>query len=377
MDFEDLTAFTESGPTGSFYNGNLDGQSNDAGWSSHGVHFGNSYSSDFGGYWSGWSYSTVKDPNTGDFTNQYAALPGAGNRNSETYAVGFSGDALFFNVPENEQPQSVHVTNTTYTAATIASGNMFSKPFGGESGNDEDSFSVIFTGLDDANGLGEETGSLEYFLADYRSSDNSEDYRAETWEEVDLTKLGNARSVKLSFRSTDVGEFGINTPQYVAIDDLVFAPVKLLGDFDESGLLDVADIDALTFAVREPNPEPRFDLNADGVVNQADRTMWVHELKGTYFGDANLDGEFSSADLTRIFTFAEYEDSIEGNSTWERGDWNGNGDFETSDLILAFQDAGFEQGPRDVARLAVVPEPYGMSAFAIGLLLFGLRNRLS
>jgi len=33
----------------------------------------------------------------------------------------------------------------------------------------------------------------------------------------------------------------------------------------------------------------------------------------------------------------EYEDDLVGNSTWEEGDWNADGEFDTSDLVLAFQ----------------------------------------
>lgn len=54
-------------------------------------------------------------------------------------------------------------------------------------------------------------------------------------------------------------------------------------------------------------------------------------------GDANLDGNFDSADLIQIFQSGEYEDTIAENSTWETGDFDGDLDFTTSDLILAFQ----------------------------------------
>ena len=50
-----------------------------------------------------------------------------------------------------------------------------------------------------------------------------------------------------------------------------------------------------------------------------------------------LDGVFNSTDLVKIFQANEYEDSIDGNSTWAEGDWNCDGDFSTADLILAFQ----------------------------------------
>ena len=71
-------------------------------------------------------------------------------------------------------------------------------------------------------------------------------------------------------------------------------------------------------------------------------------------GDANLDGEFNSTDLVRVFQAGEYEDAIESNSAWSDGDWNGDGEFDTSDLVVAFQAGYFEQGPPAVAAAAVV-----------------------
>ena len=59
---------------------------------------------------------------------------------------------------------------------------------------------------------------------------------------------------------------------------------------------------------------------------------------------------------------------------WEQGDWDGDGLFNSSDFVAAFQDGGYETGPRAVS---VVPEPStaGMFLLAMGALLAGLRRR--
>lgn len=54
------------------------------------------------------------------------------------------------------------------------------------------------------------------------------------------------------------------------------------------------------------------------------------------YGDANLDGLFSSADLVQIFAAGGYEDDQPNNSQWTTGDWNGDQEFTTADLVLAF-----------------------------------------
>ena len=138
------------------------------------------------------------------------------------------------------------------------------------------------------------------------------------------------------------------------------------GDFDGNQNLDAADIDLLSQAVRDGNHAPEFDLNRDQQVNQEDRRVWVDELKRTYFGDANLDGEFNSADFVHVFQIGVYEDSVAGNAGWNAGDGNGDGDFESGDFVLAFQSGGYEIGPRLPA--VAIPEPaarnLSLTAFA-------------
>ena len=87
---------------------------------------------------------------------------------------------------------------------------------------------------------------------------------------------------------------------------------SMLGDFDHSGVLDAADIDMLSRAVGGTNLG--FDLIYDAKINGSDREFWVESLMNTYFGDANLDGTFDSADLVQVFQASEYEDAIVGNS---------------------------------------------------------------
>ena len=55
---------------------------------------------------------------------------------------------------------------------------------------------------------------------------------------------------------------------------------------------------------------------------------------------------FDSSDLVQVFQRAEYEDQLQGNSTWEDGDWDGDGDFTSSDLVLAFQSGGYQMAAR-------------------------------
>ena len=208
-------------------------------WQSGGAEFFNGYTPAFGS-WNGFSWSNVSDTSTAGFGNQYASFAGGGSDGAggttggENYAIGF-GNRSFFNLPENATLESIDVTNTTYAGISMRDGDAFAKKFGGDSGNDEDFFSVTFTGFDETNLQGNSISSVEYFLSDFRFADNSQDFILNTWQNVDLAGMGNARSVGLTFATTDVGDFGANTPVYAAFDNLSFSvtsvpePTRLVG----------------------------------------------------------------------------------------------------------------------------------------------------
>ncbi len=160
------------------------------------------------------------------------------------------------------------------------------------------------------------------------------------------------------------------------VDNLkVFPP--LIGDFNRNGVLDAPDIDLLSAEVREPTGNLEYDLNGDEDVTNEDRIIWVTDpnLANTYFGDANLDGQFNTGDFVLVLSAGEYEDGIPENSTWATGDWNGDADFDTGDLVLALSDGGYELGPR--AGVLAVPEPSSILLALIGLGLLAVNRRRS
>lgn len=150
------------------------------------------------------------------------------------------------------------------------------------------------------------------------------------------------------------------------------------GDLDGREGLTVTDVDLLSTRIRNDAfmswQFSMFDLNGDLAINEHDLRTWVVDLKKTWFGDANLDGQFDSNDLVFVFFQPwQYEDAIVGNSSWSTGDWNADGEFTTNDLVVAFQDGGYEQGPRPV------PEPAThvlAVCAAVGLLGFCRHVRL-
>jgi hypothetical protein len=208
-----------SGPGGGvFYNGS----DNAGGFTAGGAFFRNEFTDwgEWGTSWTGWSYSTTSDTTTPGFVNQYSAFVNTGN--NRPYAVGY-GSGARIDLPSGlDTPLSVTVANTTYAALSMRNGDSFAKKFGGASGNDPDYFYVDFTGLDSNNTV---LGSVRFYLADFRFADNSLDYIISDWTTVDLTSLGSGiHALTLKFGSSDTGDWGINTPTYIALDSLSVVP---------------------------------------------------------------------------------------------------------------------------------------------------------
>jgi hypothetical protein len=143
-----------------------------------------------------------------------------------------------------------------------------------------------------------------------------------------------------------------------------------IGDFNGDDSLDVEDIQLLNERIhceRVGLPcqfwlTEMFDLDGDGNLFR-DRIVWVDELKHTYHGDANLDGEFNTTDLVLVFQAGKFETGKPAG--WAEGDWDSSGDFSSHDLVWAFTSGGFEQGPR--GAIASIPEPDLAVVLIIGL----------
>ncbi len=152
--------------------------------------------------------------------------------------------------------------------------------------------------------------------------------------------------------------FGNAATSWIAASGTPGTPTldSIPGDLNGDGVANAADINALFVQMRSATPDLSFDLTGDGLVNEADRDELVLNLIGTTYGDANVDGIFNSSDFVHVFQIGEYEDAIDGNSTWEDGDWDGDADFTTADMVLAFQTGGYSAFASPELSLQVQPE---------------------
>jgi len=239
-DFEELTIDPDS-----FWNG-ADGS---GGFTSGEAYFYNDYNADWFS-WSGWAYSNVSDNTTPGFLNQYSAIPGngfdEGTSEGSHYGVGyvFGSPVVSFKDSSAHEVAGIFITNSTYSTLSMEHGDLFSKKFGGEDGNDPDYFKLMIWG--DANGAS--TDSIEFYLSDYRFEDNTRDYLIKTWQWVDLGSLGRVDSLMFALESTDVGKWGMNTPAFFCIDNLYVIPNE-----DPVGVSAITDATDFEISVY-PNP---------------------------------------------------------------------------------------------------------------------------
>jgi hypothetical protein len=189
------------------------------GFTSGTVSFSNNYNAEWDS-WDGFAYSNQTDTTLEGLDGQYTAIAGGGQAGTANYAVAYVGwaEPPTMTVLTPQVLEGLYVTNTNYAYYAMRNGDAFAKKFGGDTGDDEDWFKLVVTGYDAA---GQVTGTVEFYLADFRFADNSLDYIVDTWQFVDLRPLGVVQSLQLQLESSDVGEFGMNTPAYVCLDTIV------------------------------------------------------------------------------------------------------------------------------------------------------------
>ena len=216
-DFEDLILAPQS-----YWNG-----SDGSGYFTSGsARFNNNYDTTYHS-WDSFAYSNITDTTTKGMAGQYNSIAGTGQGGSANYAVGYVGWAQAPTITLNTVSivGGLYVTNNNYTYYSVLNGDSFAKKFGGSTGNDADWFLLTVTGKD-AGGFA--TGTVDFYLADYRFENNTLDYIVNNWEFVDLTSLGAIKSLELTLNSSDAGEWGMNTPAYFAIDTIVPEPATVL-----------------------------------------------------------------------------------------------------------------------------------------------------
>ncbi len=272
-DFENITLAPESYDNGS---------SGSGGFTEDHAFYENTYDPTWGS-WTGFSISNVTDNLTAGWGNQYSAFPGMGANGSSNYGIYYPmGGIDLTTVSNGVYLDSIKITNSTFSAISMRDGDAYGKQFGSiydangvEDGtNGEDYFRVWIM----AEYVGGQMDSLEFYLADYRFADPNDDYIIDEWVNVDLSVFTQPVSrLDFRFESSDVGQWGINTPTYFAIDDLSFTST--------------ADIHELMVEMSVfPNPVVDYIVvNAQGV----EGILSISDMSGNLIRDVNFENNIS------------------------------------------------------------------------------------
>jgi hypothetical protein len=96
------------------------------------------------------------------------------------------------------------------------------------------------------------------------------------------------------------------------------------------GVVNAIDIDMTYDAASASSSNSVFDLDGNGLVDQADGAYLVGTILGTLPGDANLDGVVDGSDFNR-WNDHKFQSCSTG---WSTGDFNGDASTDASDFNI-------------------------------------------
>ena len=121
-----------------------------------------------------------------------------------TESLGYSSNTILFD--QAYYPEYVYVCQNSNTMEAIAHGGVFnSRVF-----TEKDTLALIVNALDSTL---QPISTMTYYMA-------VDGKKNAGWEKVPLTALGRAVGLSFSMTTTDIGQFGANTPLYFALDAL-------------------------------------------------------------------------------------------------------------------------------------------------------------
>ena len=143
-------------------------------------------------------------------------------------------------------------------------------------------------------------------------------------------------------------------------------------DVDDSGQLDIDDLDALVAAIANNSTNQVFDVNGDRLIDLADRDAWLAAAGSEnlpsgqpyLLADANLDGVVDGIDFV-----AWNDNKFTTNPAWSAGDFNADGAIDGQDFIL------WNENKFQGADVNHVPEPTGLWFGCIPLLEYFRRSK--
>ncbi|MBN2892454.1 MAG: DUF4465 domain-containing protein [Bacteroidales bacterium] len=182
------------------------------------ISFPNTYTADWDS-WEQFAFSSLTDTLSQEFSNQWSVFTGEAFSDSifglayiptDWMSADYSTIPIEINFTNPVKINGLQITNSTYTGLSIKNGSAYSLPF-----EEGDYFKIMIYGIFNET----KTDSIEVFLADFRDGDT---LIVKDWLNIDLSSLDTITSLRFDAYSTDIGDFGINTPLYFCIDDISY-----------------------------------------------------------------------------------------------------------------------------------------------------------
>ncbi|MCH5175678.1 MAG: DUF4465 domain-containing protein [Prevotellaceae bacterium] len=180
--------------------------------------FTNFYSPEYGGFWGLFGYANSTSTTYKSLADQYNNVVGGGANDSENYLVAYASDwygSCQIALKNNDEAAVIpgcYITNSAYVEWAILNGDGITDN-GQDKGFGNGDYLKLTVTADNGN-------TLEYYLADYRSANADEHYYVNTWEWLDLTSLGEVKTLSFSMEGSKKGAWGLNTPTYFCLDDI-------------------------------------------------------------------------------------------------------------------------------------------------------------
>ena len=149
---------------------------------------------------------------------------GAGADGSNTFALinGYSDQfndksaSFSFSAGREYLVENMMICPTSYVYGTVTKGNPYGNVPGQTLKDARGWVKVTATGYDAA---GTKTATVEKYLCDYRNIGSAIEI-ASTWQLWDLSAMGRVNKVVFNFEGSDTGQWGLNTPAYLALDNI-------------------------------------------------------------------------------------------------------------------------------------------------------------
>ncbi len=284
VDFEDLTL---SGVETTWNGDDLSGDF----LSGTDFSFENAYDTAWNYWAAGFAYSNITTDTLVGVPGLLSSYAGGGVGGSGIYAIGQNNANLTI-TGAGFQPMSIMVTNNNYAAHSMLNGDSYGKVFGdslnaagvNDGTNGEDWFLLEVRGYD-ASGF---VDSTLIYLADYRFADNTQDYILKDWTSFDLNLTPGAYTQLLfKLSSSDVGQWGMNTPAFFAIDNIVF-----------NSVVGTEELTINTFNVY-PNPTADLiNINTD----ESNASYVITNLQGQVVLSSSIIGSSTQVDVRNLST---------------------------------------------------------------------------